>query len=59
MGGLNMNKPRKLDMNKILNKKSSFCSTKKALKDVVPFEWDDDILTGKKKIEVREHKEDV
>lgn len=41
---------RKLDMEKIAQKKSIIVSTKEALKDVTPIKWSTDILMGQKKI---------
>jgi len=47
-----MEKPtyRSLNMEKIRSKKSIVLSTKEALKDVAPIEWDTDILNGNKKV---------
>jgi hypothetical protein len=41
---------RKLNLNKLNNKKHINISSKDALKDVVPFKWSNEILEGKKKI---------
>ncbi|KUO73380.1 MAG: hypothetical protein APF77_13745 [Clostridia bacterium BRH_c25] len=41
---------KKLDLNKIANKKSIIVSTKEALEDVTPVNWSDIVLSGKKKI---------
>ena len=58
LGGNNMEeiKLRKLDMNKIRNKKHSFISSSEALADITPFEWSDDVLSGKKKVIISHQK---
>lgn len=52
-GGISMNNNseyKKLDMNKLFSKKSTIISTKESLKDVVPIEWNNEVLSGKKKV---------
>lgn len=49
---MNNKKLRTLDLNKIKNKKSTIVSSKEALKDVTPIEWDKKILSGGEKIVV-------
>jgi len=36
------------------NKKSTIVSTKEALKDIEPINWSEDVLSGKRKVEVKE-----
>ena len=57
-GGVVMEEPayRSLNMEKIRNKKSAFLSTEEALKDVVPIEWDEDVLNGNKQVILVEKK---
>jgi hypothetical protein len=43
---------KKLDMNKLNCRITEFISTEEALKDVIPIEWSDDVLSGKKKVTV-------
>lgn len=41
---------KKLNIKKLQTERSAgYISTKEALKDVTPFEWPDDVLSGKKK----------
>lgn len=47
---------RTLNMEKIRNRKSTVISSEKALEDVVPIKWSDDVLSGKKKVEIKKHK---
>jgi len=47
---------RSLNMEKIRSKKSVFLSTEEALKDVVPIEWDEDVLNGNKQVILVEKK---
>lgn len=52
-GGISMNNNseyKKLDMNKLFSKKSTIISTKESLKDVVPIDWGNEVLSGKKKV---------
>ncbi|MBO5564944.1 MAG: hypothetical protein J5965_00870 [Aeriscardovia sp.] len=46
----------RLDMSKMIFS-DNHPTTQEALKDVVPFEWSDDVLSGKKKIEIKEKKD--
>ena len=39
----------KLDMSKISSRIVATVSSEEALKDVVPFEWSDEVKTGRKK----------
>ena len=57
-GGVVMEKTnrRPLNMEKIKNKKNVALSTEKALKDVVPIEWDADVLNGNKQVILVEKK---
>ena len=57
-GGVFMEKPTygSLDMDKIRSKKSILLSTKEALKDVIPIEWDADVLTSNKQVILVEKK---
>ena len=41
---------KSLDMAKIKDKKSVFLSTEEALEDVVPIEWDAEVLNGNKRV---------
>jgi len=41
---------RPLDLNKLQNKKHTNISSEEALGDVVPIQWDDDVVSGKKKV---------
>lgn len=41
-----------LDMDLIRSKKTKYISSEEALKDVVPIEWTDEVLSGKKKVEL-------
>lgn len=42
---------KKIDFKQLLeNKKITIVSSKEALKDVTPFEWSDEVLSGKKKV---------
>jgi len=38
---------------KLLNKKHRIISTEKSLKDIIPINWSEDVLSGKKKVEVK------
>lgn len=38
-----------LDLNKLKNKTLTIVSSEESLKDVEPFDWSDDVLTGKRK----------
>lgn len=51
-GGVTMNskKLKSLDLNKLKNKKATIISSEKALKEVTPINWNEDILSGEKKI---------
>lgn len=37
----------------VRGRKSRIVSTEEALKDVVPFDWSEDVVSGEKKIEVK------
>ena len=41
---------RPLDMKKIQNKESVLISAEEALKDIIPIEWDEDVLNGNKQV---------
>lgn len=41
---------KKLDMAKVQQRMKNTISTKEALKEVLPFQWEKDIIEGKKKI---------
>ncbi|AGY77974.1 hypothetical protein [Clostridium autoethanogenum] len=41
---------RSLDSNKLKNRKFISISSKEALKEVIPIDWSEDVLTGKKKV---------
>lgn len=49
--------PKKIDWSKIANRSVKPLSTQEALKDVIPFEWDDDVINGKTKIVVKKYEE--
>ena len=57
-GGVVMEEPayRSLNMEKIMSKKSILLSTEEALKDVIPIEWDTDVLIGNKQVILVEKK---
>jgi hypothetical protein len=41
----------KIDFKKLLkNKKTTIVSSEDALKDIIPFNWSNDVLSGRKKI---------
>ena len=44
---------RKLNLNKLKNRSYKIISSKEALKNVIPIEWNNDILNGKKKIIIK------
>lgn len=44
---------KKIDMMKLKPRIGKTISTKEALKDVIPMQWDNEVLNGKKKIEIR------
>jgi len=48
---------RKLNKNKINNKKTITISLAEALKDVIPIKWSDAVISGKRKIVVSKVKE--
>jgi len=41
---------RRLDITKLRSKKSSVISSEESLKDIVPIDWSDEVLSGKKKV---------
>jgi len=43
-------KLKPLDLTKLKNKQSKFISSKEALADVTPITWNEDVLTGKKRV---------
>ena len=45
-----------LDMNNLKSKKSIFVSSKESLNDVTPIVWSEEILTGKKKVNMTNYK---
>jgi len=47
-----MEKPtyKPLDMGRIKGKETVFVSTEEALKDVVPLEWDAEVISGNKRV---------
>lgn len=47
-----INTMKTLDLNKLTDKKNIIVSSEKALKDVTPINWSDDVLSGKKKVKV-------
>lgn len=48
-----------LDINKLLQtKKFEVISSEKALKDVIPIDWSEDVLSGKKKVILTKPKAD-
>jgi len=51
-GGVVMEKPvyKSLDIRKIKDKKSVVVSTEEALKDVIPIEWDTEVVNGNKHV---------
>lgn len=44
---------KKIDMSKLQKRIGKTISTKEALKDVEPMQWDKDVLSGNKKIIIR------
>lgn len=44
---------KKIDWSKINVRSAHEMSSEAALKDVVPFEWDDDVINGKKKVIIK------
>ena len=51
-----MYKQNTLDLNAICNKQGKTISTKEALQDVIPIEWDKEVLQEKMKIVVEQNK---
>ena len=43
-----------LDLQTLLSKKSKIVSSEEALQDIVPVQWDDEVLNSQEKITVRE-----
>ena len=41
---------RPLDMKKLQDKKHSLTTCEEALKDILPIQWEDDVLSGTKKV---------
>ena len=48
----------RLDISKLIFSDHS-PTTQEALADIVPFEWSDEVLSGNKKVEIKEKKPDV
>lgn len=48
----------RLDLDALWKKKSRIVSSEEALKDVIPIQWDNDILEGRKKVTVFPSKEE-
>jgi hypothetical protein len=48
----------RLDVNKLNSRIKKVIFTEEALKDVTPIEWSDDILSGKRKLEVTNAEKD-
>lgn len=44
---------KRLDFNKIKNITNENISSEEALKDIVPIQWSEDILSGKKKVIIK------
>ena len=44
---------RKLDIKKISKRKHHVITSEEALKDIVPFNWSDDVKNGKKKVIIK------
>ncbi|MFC0903849.1 hypothetical protein ACFHWD_03985 [Clostridium sp. MT-14] len=44
---------RKLNINKLNNKKHIYVSSEEALKDIIPFNWSKDVLNGKKRVIIK------
>lgn len=44
---------KRLDFNKIKNITNKNISSEEALKDIVPIQWSEDILSGKKKVIIK------
>ena len=44
---------KKINMKKLQNRMGKTIGTKEALQSVTPMQWNDDVLTGKKKATVR------
>lgn len=47
---------RKLDMSKLKSRKRSTISTEESLKDIIPINWNDEVLNGKKKVIIGKQK---
>lgn len=47
---------RRLDMSKLKNRKIGTMSSEESLKDIVPFNWSEDVLNGKKKVIISRQK---
>lgn len=44
---------RRLDFSKISSRNTKVVSSEEALKDVIPVEWSEDILNGKRKVTIK------
>lgn len=53
----NKSEYRKLDLEKINKRITKFVSTEESLKDITPIKWNDDILSGRKKVVITEEKQ--
>lgn len=49
-GDATMENYRKLDMNAVMSKKGKIISSEEALRDIVPIEWDEEVLNGERKV---------
>jgi len=50
---MNNNKFKSLDLSKLNGKKSTIVSSEKALEDISPINWSNDVLSGKKKVLIK------
>lgn len=47
---------RILYMSKLKSRKKNTMSTEESLKDIIPINWNDEVLNGKKKVIIRKQK---
>lgn len=47
---------RRLDMSKLKDRKIGTMSSEEALKDIIPINWSEDVLSGKKKVIISRQK---
>jgi hypothetical protein len=61
IGGVEMDMAQeyKLDINRLVGDKPNIISTKEALSDVAPIQWEDDVVNGKKKVILTKPKNDT